>query len=174
MISTLKSKLNWKTAKKVAYEVVTIAVIVLLFQLWRAKDMLDTDGSVVVDPVTTVSLQGEPITLFDKPQKTLIYFFAPWCRVCSWSIGSLEGIDDAKMNIVVIAMDYETVEEVEQFVQDHNVNVQVALGNRAVGQQFSIKGYPSYYLLNDDNQVVAKHFGYTTSTQIKLQDWLTM
>lgn len=169
-----KSVLNWKTAKKIVYEVVTIAIIVVLFQFWRAKDMLDTDGSVVVAPVTTVSLQGETITLFNKPQKTLVYFFAPWCRVCSWSIGSLEDINDSEMNIVVIAMDYQTVEEVTQFVQEHNVNVQVALGNSVVGQQFSIKGYPSYYLLNHENQVVAKHFGYTTATQIKLHEWLTM
>lgn len=172
MLNKLKSQLTWSMAGKVVKELAIIAVIVVLFQLWRAKDMLDTDGSVTVEPVTTVSLKGETITLFDDPQNTLIYFFAPWCRVCAWSIDSLEGIDGSETSIVVIAMDYESVEAVEQFVQEHNVTVPVALGNSAVAQQFSIKGYPSYYLLNEANQVVAKHFGYTTSTQIKLQQWL--
>lgn len=174
MIATLKSKLNGKRLKKVAFELFVVVLIILAFQMWQSKDMLETDGSVTVEPVTTVSLQGETLTLFDQPQNTLIYFFAPWCRVCAWSIGSLEEIDKSDTNIVVIAMDYESVEAVERFVQEHNVNVPVALGNRAVGQQFSIKGYPSYYLLNENNQVIAKHFGYTTSTQIKLQQWLAI
>ena len=174
MIATLKSKFNRKRLKKIIFELLVVMLIVIAVQMWRSKDMLETDGSITVEPVTTVSLQGETLTLFEQPQNTLIYFFAPWCQVCAWSIGSLEAIDKNNTNIVVIAMDYGSVEAVQRFVQEHNVKLPIALGNRAVAQQFSIRGYPSYYLLNENNQVVAKYFGLTTSTQIKLQQWLAM
>ncbi len=155
-------------------EVVVIIGIIFAVQAWRTKDMLASDGTVHIEPIKTVSLAGEPMLLAKESERTLLYFFAPWCRVCNWSIGSLENLSETNLNIVPVAMDYESLEEVEAFVAKHNIDVDVALGNSQIGQTFGIQGYPSYYLLDENQQVIAKHFGYTTSTQIKLQNWMTL
>lgn len=169
-----QSMFTKKKVGRLVIELVIIAAIIFAVQAWRTKDMLATDGSVQIEPIKTVSLAGEPMMLAKESERTLLYFFAPWCRVCNWSIGSLESLGETNLNIVPVAMDYESLEEVEAFVAKHNIDVDVALGNSQIGQMFGIQGYPSYYLLDENQQVIAKHFGYTTSTQIKLQNWMTL
>lgn len=173
---TIPPKLQGLVTKKNVFrfliELLIIALIIVAVQYWRTKDMLASDGTIQLEPVEAVTLAGEQITLFKESERTLLYFFAPWCHVCGWSIGSLENLHNTDLNIVAIAMDYETLEEVEAFVTEHDLKVEVALGNYAIGKQFGIKGYPSYYLLNEQQKVVAKHFGFSTSMHIKLQNWL--
>lgn len=174
IFSNLKGLFNKKNLFKFFIELLIIVLLIVGVQYWRTKDMLASDGTIQLTPVEAVTLQGEQITLFSESERTLLYFFAPWCQVCGWSIGSLEKLTDTDLNVVAIAMDYETLEEVERFVQEHEMNVEVALGNRAIGKQFGIKGYPSYYLLDEQQTVVARHFGFSTSMHIKLQNWMTL
>ncbi|MCY7294025.1 TlpA family protein disulfide reductase [Alteromonas sp. a30] len=170
----LKGLFTRKTLFRFVREIIILAVILIALQMWRTKDMLPTDGSITVEPMQTVSLTGKEMTLAKGTERTLLYFFAPWCRVCNWSIGSLADLGDTSLNIVPVAMDYESLEEVQDFVDRHDMDVDVALGNNEIKKHFEIKGYPSYYLLDENKQVIAKHFGYTTSTQIKLQNWLAL
>ncbi len=166
---------NFFTKKNLLRFLVEVLIIIALIvgvQYWRTKDMLATNGTITVEPMDAVKLDGGQITLFQDQKSTLLYFFAPWCQVCGWSVGSLDNLADTDLNIIAIAMDYESLEAVEKFVEDHEMKVDVVLGNTAIGQQFGIKGYPSYYMLNKERQVVAKHFGLSTSIHIKLQNWL--
>ncbi|UAA40433.1 TlpA family protein disulfide reductase [Paraneptunicella aestuarii] len=169
-----KKALRW--IGKFALEILIVLAVIVAVQNWRAKDMLETDGSVEVQPVTAVTLAGNTVELFNEAhvdKTTLVYFFAPWCSICSVSIGSLENLDRDKLNIVVIALDYQASEEVQAFVDEHEMTFDVVMGNSAIAKQFEIRGYPSYYLLNKQQKVIGRHFGFTTSFHIKLQNWLT-
>ncbi len=175
-ISSFNSKdtslLQLKKLGKWAAEIFAIVGIVAGIAMWQTRDMLDTDGTNTIPNQQLVSLDGSVQPLLKEGRKTLVYFWAPWCNICAVSIGSLQSVDSSQLDIVTIALDYESLESVEQFVQEHGVTATVLLGTAQTRQQFQIKGYPSYYLLNEDAQVVAKSFGFNTGIGIRIKQWL--
>ena len=141
---------------------------------WQTRDLLPTDGDAQIPTLSLPLLggNGKVATLApDAARNTLIYFFAPWCSICRMSIGNLNAVDNETTRIVVIALDYETIGEVQQFVDDVGVTVPVLLGDPRIGQLFQIKGYPTYYILDSDFRVVSRDMGYSSRAGIRLRSW---
>lgn len=158
---------------KFGIEATILIALVLAISAWQARNMLDSDGTEGIPNMQLVTMQGEVESLTQPDRRTLVYFWAPWCSVCSISIGSLENVDTEELDIVTIAMDFENIEAVQAFVDKHEVTSKVMLGNEELKRLFQIHGYPSYYLLDDEANVVAKSFGLNTSIGIKLKNWLS-
>ena len=173
LASSAIARFNLRKATKWSGEIVLILAVVRGISLWQTRNMLETDGSATIPDMQLVSMQGNVESLFDSRGHTLVYFWAPWCSVCAISIGSLDNVDNEDLNIVTIAMDFDSIESVEAFVNEHNVSSKVLLGNEQIRQFFQVQGYPSYYLVNKEAKVVAKSFGLNTSIGIKLNHWLS-
>jgi thiol-disulfide isomerase/thioredoxin len=131
--------------------------------------MLDVDSNMVVEYQLLVGLDGRMSELIKPDKPTLIYFFAPWCKVCSLSIGNLEYLDTNKLNIVRVVLDYSNVESVHIFVEKHNISSQILLGHEGLKGQFKIQGYPTYYILDEQQKILAKSYGYSTALGLKLR-----
>lgn len=151
-------------------DTILAALVVFAIVYWQTKDMLTTDGSVHVPQQYLVSLDQEVLPLLAEDKPNLVYFFAPWCTICALSIGNLAYLDADKINVVVIALDYASEEEVRQFVTDHKVSAKVLMGHEALKSQFQIQGYPSYYLLNEQHMITSRAFGYSTAIGLKLRE----
>jgi len=147
-----------------------LLAIVLGINAWQSRNMLEDDGGVIIADQRLVSLQGEVLYLLDADKPDLIYFFAPWCQICALSIGNLAYLNSEKINVVVVALDYGAKEEVQAFVDAHSVQARVLLGHNALKEAFSIQGYPSYYLIGDNNEVVSRSYGYSTALGLKLRE----
>ncbi|MDT0596630.1 redoxin domain-containing protein [Glaciecola petra] len=160
-------KSNWRVWLR---DTVIVAVIISAVSLWQSRNMLSSDGSIHIPQQNLVSLTGkvEPMLAENKPN--LLYFFAPWCKICSLSIGNLTYLNPDSVNVVVIALDYSSREEVEAFVIEHELNTRVFLGHEALKQQFKIQGYPSYYLVNEDQKISSSVYGYSTAIGLKLRE----
>ncbi|WP_250884036.1 redoxin domain-containing protein [Glaciecola sp. XM2] len=168
-------KLTFKQALAKNYrtylrDITLFVLIVVGITYWQTKDMLETDGTVIVEQQNLVSLDGlvMPMLADDKPN--LVYFFAPWCKICSLSIDNLDYLNEDKVNVVVIALDYSSTEEVEAFVAEHDVTMQVLYGHADLKRQFQIKGYPSYYLIDESFTIVSRSYGYSTAVGLKLRE----
>ena len=157
---------KWHTLLR---DVAVLCAIAYAADAWQSRNMLDVDSNVVVEEQLLVGLDGQVSALIKPDRPTLIYFFAPWCKVCSLSIGNLEFLDSNKLNIVRIALDYSTVEEVEDFAGKHNILSQVLLGHEGLKQQFKIQGYPTYYIMDEKQKVLAKSYGYSSALGLKLR-----
>lgn len=151
-------------------DIVIFAVIISAVMAWQSKDMLDDDGSISVENQVLPDLNGQSGNILTSDKPTLLYFFAPWCKVCALSIGNLDYIDSEKVNVVTIALDYENIKDVEAFVNNHEVKSKVLLGNTKLKNEFQVQGYPSYYLVNEENQIVSRSFGYSTAAGLKLRE----
>ena len=146
-----------------------IIALVLAITAWQSRHLLETDGSVQLPELRLVALDtGGSEPLAREGKQTLIYFFAPWCRVCSLSIGNLQYLNSTDVNIVTVAMDYQSIEQVQDFVDEHQVQSQVLLGTQGLKETFKLKGYPTYYLLNEQKQVIASSMGYSSALGLKL------
>jgi thiol-disulfide isomerase/thioredoxin len=137
---------------------------------WQTKDMLSADGTVNIPQQNLVSLDGEVLPLLSNDKANLVYFFAPWCTICSLSIGNLDYLDPEKINVVVIALDYSSKEEVDKFVSEHDVKSRVFMGHDALKAQFKIQGYPSYYLVDEKGLITSRAFGYSSAVGLKLRE----
>lgn len=147
-------------------------LIIAALLMWQSRDMLEKDGSVAIVDQELPTLSGEVQTLLADNKPTLVYFFAPWCQICHLSIGNLSYIDNDNINIVRVALDFNTPEEVAEFARDHEITEPILLGNRQVQQQFNISAYPTYYLVDGDHNIVGGSKGYSTAAGLKLREWL--
>ncbi|WP_394174514.1 TlpA disulfide reductase family protein [Thalassotalea litorea] len=106
-------------------------------------------------------------------QKTVLYFFAPWCSVCRFSIGNLQALYEKhpseRVQIYAIALDFVDQQEVESFVEGLELTMPILLGNEALKQAYQVSAYPSYYVLDQNQQVVHRSMGYSTELGLLLR-----
>ena len=51
----------------------------------------------------------------------------------------------------------------------HQLTFPVALGHEGVKKTFKIKGYPSYYVLDEQNTIVSRSMGYSSEIGLYLR-----
>lgn len=105
-----------------------------------------------------------------KGQQTVIYFFAPWCSICKYSMPNLDKLHkNGDLNAVAIALDYATPQRVRQFSQRLNLSMPVLLGDHITAQNFKVKAYPTYYVIDEHLKVVERSIGYSSELGIKIR-----
>lgn len=132
-------------------------------------DVMTSDFTVSRDKVTT--LMGDEILLKSQGKTTILYFFAPWCQVCHASIGNLQALyqKNEQIEVIAIALDFTSSKEVMKFTSKHQLTFPIVLGNEAIKQAFEISGYPSYYVLSEENLIIAKSMGYSSELGLYLR-----
>lgn len=125
--------------------------------------MLSTNTNLTAHEFVLTSTMGEQVSLTPK-KRTILYFFAPWCTVCHASIENLQLTYQKNPNIdvIAVALDFIEQEEIVEFVSKHELTFPVVYGNEAVKKIYQITAYPSYYVVDEENTVVAKSMGYST------------
>ena len=150
-----------------------LSIFALLFWglVWyQSKDMLDTDGEVALPSFTLPTLHGDAARIApNSTRPTLIYFFAPWCSVCRNTISHLESVDTDETQVIVIALDWSSTEDVEAFIADTGLSFPVHLGTVETRDLFQVQAYPSYYVLDSNFRVVDRAMGYLTVLDLKLR-----
>jgi thiol-disulfide isomerase/thioredoxin len=139
--------------------------------LWRETSMLEDDTPVSAKSLHFSTLNGESFQVTNQGDKTVLYFFAPWCQVCNMSIDNLEKLHQEKpeLQVIAVALDYESTQSVVDFVQRHQLSFPIVLGTSQHKMAFKISGYPSYYVLNNTFKITGKSLGYSTETGLLLR-----
>ena len=140
---------------------------------WQHSDMLTTGESVTLDKLQLLTVEGSvyQYELNNGKDDLLIYFFAPWCHICHASIDSIEAVKRSNpeaINFIVVALDWNSVSEVDEFLSQHQLSMPVLLGTRDIQQQFQITAFPSYYLIDKNGLILARNKGYSTEWGMKL------
>jgi thiol-disulfide isomerase/thioredoxin len=149
---------------------ILIGVIIITgFMAYQNRNLLEDDGSIQISAQNFIQLNGDMYSLEPSDKKTLLYFFAPWCTVCKMSIGNLDVVDTDDFNVVRVALDYQSVEEIHAFAKDAGVQGTVLLGGEPHKKRFNISGYPTYYILNENLQVIKHDMGYSTLLGLKFR-----
>jgi peroxiredoxin len=141
----------------------------------REMSMLSTDVELTASkkPLFTrvPTLMGETVSLNSQGKTTVLYFFAPWCQICHLSIGNLQNLyeKNEQLDVIAVAMDYTSAEEVLEFTKQHQLTFPIALGNEEIKHAFSISAFPSYYIIDEKNTVVGKSMGYSSELGLYLR-----
>jgi|TARA_R110000803_G_scaffold209555_1_gene279406 thiol-disulfide isomerase/thioredoxin len=151
-------------------------VFLLIFNgvaMLREMSMLSTSDHVTPKPQQLKTITNEDILLQANGKQTIVYFFAPWCQVCNFSIENLQNVyqKTPDLNVIAVALDFVDVEEVKKFTTNHQLTFPVALGNEQVKANYKVMGYPSYYVLDEENTIISRSLGYSTEIGLYLRSF---
>ena len=162
-------------AKSWLLNALLLVAVFLAASAFQSRNMLDSDGQAAPD-LRGVTLDSEVYDLAamaDRP--ALVYFFAPWCRICAASADNLARLRrwraEENLEIVAVALDWQSVEEVREYVERHELNVKVVLGSADVSRDWRIQAFPSYYVLDQAHRIVRHDIGYSTQLGLWLRAW---
>ncbi len=161
-------RFTWKFWLTALGEILIIVAIFMALRYWQEMDMLTSDANVSV--LTARALDGKQYRFPDEQQNsehTLIYFFAPWCKICHLSIGNLnilrKQISEDRLKIMIVALDWKNKAEIADYTAEHDLDFPVLLGDQSWHDQYKIRGFPSYYILDKKGVVLSKSMGYSSS-----------
>ena len=141
-------------------------IVFVAVSAFQSRNMLATDDA-AAPALQGVTLEGEPYSLAASAARpALVYFFAPWCRICAASADNLVRLrrwrSPDEIEVVAVALDWRDAAEVREYAERHGLNVNVVLADAEVGRQWRIQAYPSYYVLDSEHRIVRRDIGYSS------------
>ncbi|MDQ9091347.1 TlpA disulfide reductase family protein [Pseudoalteromonas haloplanktis] len=161
-----------KLLRSTLINIALAAIIFFLVSAFQERNLLKTDSSPA--PYFNLPLLSATDTRLSiaelKGKTTVIYFFAPWCTVCKYSMPNLEAaLLDSDINAVGIALDYKNQHEVMQFVDELKLTMPILLGDQQTQSNYKISAFPTYYVINEQLQITARSMGYSSELGISLR-----
>jgi peroxiredoxin len=145
-----------------------IALFLAIFagiSIWQSRSLVDSGDP--APQASFVDLDGEQHTFDDYGgTNTIVVFWAPWCGVCgaeSDNISRVQSWLGDSVDVISVVLDYSSRAEIEDFIDEHEVDYPVLLGNGTTAHDFGVSSYPTIYFLSEDGRVSATAVGYTST-----------
>ena len=153
------------------FDAAVLLAAFLFISAWQTRN-LPVDQPA---PETVLALlEGSGIQSAVSPGEAgIVYFFAPWCLYCRSSIGNLQNlVDDGRLSWgTVIALDYADTEEVQAFIDKTGVSLPVLMGNAQTAADWSVRAFPSYYVIDPNGRISSRSVGYSTTLGMLFRHW---
>lgn len=122
---------------------------------------------------TLQSLDGKSMRLSDfRGKAVLLNFWATWCGPCKiempWFIELQKQYQAQGLQIVGVAMDDSSKEDIAKFAQEMGVNYPVLIGKEAVGDAYGgVPALPESFFIGRDGKIVDKIIGLKGKSEIE-------
>jgi peroxiredoxin len=167
------------TSRSIRSLLVNAVLFLLVFwavTTFQSRNMLASDARAA--PVLRgPTLAGETYELANAASRpVLVYFFAPWCKICAASADNLVRLrrwnDTTDLEIVAVALDWSDIDDVRDYAERHELNMPVLLGDADIPRRWQVYGFPSYYVLDSEHRVVESDIGYTSQLGLWWRTWI--
>src|SRR5579864_4759653 len=121
--------------------------------------------STVAPDFSLESLDGKNMHLSDfRGKAVLLNFWATWCSPCKiempWFVELQKQYGPQGLQIVGVAMDDASKEDIAKFAKDMGVNYPILIGKEAVGDQYGgVPALPETFFIGRDGKFVDKIIG---------------
>jgi peroxiredoxin len=161
--------------KRDPFVIVAVAMVIsllLALGVRRAHHRLPDPSSGAIGSLKTApdfalaSLDGKTtIRLSDyRGKAVLLNFWATWCVPCKiempWFVELQNEYGSQGLQVVGVAMDDASPEDIAKFAKDMGVNYPIAVGKESVGDAYGgVQFLPASFYIGRDGKVVDKVFG---------------
>jgi len=173
-----KLKSAWKALRghfwgSLAVDVALIVTAFVLVSMWQTRDLPDDDHTPPLELAWLDDMRAD--TVMVPGQVGVVYFFAPWCFYCRKSIDNLDDlVASGKLAWArVVALEYGDLNEVREFIKETGVDLPVLLGGPKTSSDWSIRGFPTYFVIDEDGQIASRSVGYSTRIGLEARVWMT-
>ena len=122
---------------------------------------------------TLESLDGKNLRLSDfRGKAVLLNFWATWCSPCKiempWFVELQNKYGPQGFQVVGIAMDDASKDDIAKFAKDMGVNYTILLGKESVGDQYGgVPALPESFFIGRDGKIVDKIIGLKGKAEIE-------
>jgi len=173
-----KLKSAWRALRghfwgSLAVDVALIVTAFVLISMWQTRDLPDDDHTPPLELAWLDDMRAETVMVPGKVG--VVYFFAPWCFYCRKSIDNLDDlVASGKLAWArVVALEYGDLDEVREFIKETGVDLPVLLGGPKTSSDWSIRGFPTYFVIDEDGQIASRSVGYSTRIGLEARVWMT-
>jgi thiol-disulfide isomerase/thioredoxin len=154
--------------RAILIQLLLIGIVIAGMNYWKTRGM--AVGSSPKSQLIDLGGQSAFIPDVREGRISLVYFFAPWCGVCRLSMGNLNEIrrEMPEIDIQIVALDFESKDDVTRFVNENQIEPSVYLGNEFTGRAWGVSAYPSYFLVDQDSVIRSRAVGYSSKFGIML------
>ena len=143
-----------------------IIAVFLAVSAWQGKDLVSNQVPAPLFKLQTLS--GDLVALEEfKGKRVLLYFFAPWCKICDLSIGNLNWVrklrSEDSTELLAVALSYDDLQSVKSFQERNTLDVPVLLGTHEMLSSYRIRAFPTVYTVNKSGEVDGSTVGYATT-----------
>lgn len=172
-----KTKSAWKKLREnfwgaLAFDVVLMIAIFALISMWQTRNLPNDDQTPPLELAWLDDMRADSVMV--PGQTGVVYFFAPWCFYCRSSIDNLdELVKSGKLDWArVVALEYESLDDVREFISETGVDLPVLLGSRQTTSDWQIRGFPTYFVIDGEGNIVSRSVGYSTKIGLQTRVWL--
>src|ERR1700740_1195296 len=122
---------------------------------------------------TLDSLDGKTVKLSDlRGKAVLLNFWATWCTPCKiempWFVELQNQYGGQGLQIVGVAMDDSSKDDIAKFAKDMGVNYPVLIGKEAVGDAYGgVPALPETFFIGRDGKIIDKIMGLRSRSEIE-------
>src|SRR5580704_7488596 len=122
-------------------------------------------GTALAPDFSLETLDGKTLRLSDlRGKAVLLNFWATWCGPCKiempWFVDLQKQYGSQGLQIVGVAMDDASKEDIGKFAKDMGVNYPILIGKESVGDQYGgVPALPESFLISRDGKIVDKIIG---------------
>ena len=151
---------------RVLLQAAAVLLPALALYAWQTRELLPDDRRSPAPDFALATLDGGRLdSAASSGQPAVVYFFAPWCRVCAASAPQLRWfhrLRGDRVRLMLVALDYDSPAQVAAYADTHALLMPVLLGDAATAASYRVRGYPTYYVIDAQGRVAARDVGLTT------------
>ncbi|MGB5333076.1 MAG: TlpA disulfide reductase family protein [Woeseiaceae bacterium] len=153
-----------------------VVAVFLLVSTFQARNMLSTAGT-TAPALSGPLLRGGSYDIAAAGERpVLVYFFAPWCKFCAVSSDNLTRLrrlrDEDSLEILTVALDWQDRDEVRDYVDRHELDLPVVLGDRRIAEDWHVYAFQTYYVLDRERRIRRRDLGYSTQFGLWWRTWI--